>query len=301
MAPIPTRLARPYSLPFYRFLFEGPLLNPGESSLNLNFEAANSFTVLPSLKHPILEEIIESDEVTLRYRSRLKSGWEWGIQLPIGQLGSGFMDPVITWYHRVVLHLTDDRNQVPFGEHIVKGPNEPTSEGGTGIGDLAATLSYPIGPRTRGSLALKLPTGNPNGMLGSGGVDFGFEIEHFIPINRRWGFSAQLAEIRQGPSTFLRDSRPWAYQASGALTWKPNRKESWTVQLQRESSALNTQGPISDQIQTTTSVAYQRNLGKGRLLTLYFSEDFDVLNPNLPVGVGIGPDFTIGANLTIRF
>ncbi len=297
-APISTRDARPFNLPFFRFPFSGPLLKSGQSQAEFDFEAANSMTILPDSANPVFQEDIEADILECRYQKMMPSGWQWGVDVPFVDMGPGFMDPMITWYHRAFLSLLNDRNTFRFGRHIVQSPNEPTSNGGLGVGDVSATLAHWLGSRTFASVGVKLPTGNPNGLLGSGNFDLGLQLEQFEPLGKNWGLSLQAAGIYQGASTFLRHSLVWGYQLSAALTLRQNSRDCWTVQLQRESSALKTGIPVSDQIQAITSVGYRRKINPRDFLTFYFSEDLDLLNPNLPNGVGIGPDFTIGVNLT---
>lgn len=273
---------------------------PGKSRLRADFIAANVMSAYPR-HYPTMLQDIEADVLRVTWSHQERQGWEWEVSVPVITEGPGFMDPLIEWYHRSILNFKSVRDLVPYGGHRVILPGQPTYTGGTGLGDTDLFARFPIDRQTIAAFGLKLPTGNPNALLGSGNLDAGVSLERFIPIGPSWGLTLQAAEIAQGIARQLNGTRPLTWQLGAALTWKAGKKDDWTLQWQRESSALNTGQPGEDQIHALTAVAWQHKLNSRQRLSLYFIEDFDFLNTNGVSGVGIGPDFTTGISFTTEW
>lgn len=296
--PISTTNNRPYSLLFLRFDPTGKLLPLGSRKFSIQFTAANSLTIIDNRTTTILKEIIESDILRFNYTFRGSNGIQYQISVPIEDMGPGFMDPIIDWYHRTILHLNSIRSQIPYGGHIVYSPAGGPNTGGFGLGDTILTASYSILPQTIASFALKLPTGNPNILTGSGRPDAGIALEHFVKVGKFFGLTLQSAFIAQSQAVHLKYTRPFGWQLCAALTWNPNSRDRWTAQWQRESSALNMGVPLSDQIHASFTLGYIRKITHATKLESFFTEDMDLLNPNLPIGAQVGPDFVVGLKLS---
>lgn len=296
-APIATRNGRPYSLLFLRFEPQSPLPPIGTRNFSVEFMAANSLTIINQANITILKEDIEADILRFDYSWRAKNGIQYSASLPVENLGGGFLDPIIEYYHREFLRLHNDRTTIPYGGHIVFSPSGGPDTGGFGIGDLTLQATIDPLPKAQIALGLKLPTGNRNNLIGSGRPDAGISFEQFVPIAREFTITIQSAAIIQSAATHLTGTRPLAWQLSGALTWSPHPRDAWIIQWQRESSALNSGVPLSDQIHGSLTVGYQRLLSTKSSFQAYFSEDLDLLNPNFPTGDQVGPDFTIGAKI----
>jgi hypothetical protein len=302
LEPIETRNQRAYSLLFLRLPPLGPLLSYKDSVFNLTFSGANDYFLSPkTLVNPVIKEKIEMDRLNLHYERGLGRGFQIGGELAVEDLGGGFMDSTIRWYHHAIVNLHDIRDAFPNGAHVLLSPAGGPFSGGVGLGDLSLYAHYGLpGTARLVGVGLKLPTGNTGAILGSGGVDFGIDGQWDFRLAPRWTALLQAGAVWQGRATVLRGARSQAWQQALVVQWQRNSRDAWLAQFQRESSGLDMGVPISDQVHATATLGYRRALGAGRSLTFFFSENVDLLNPNLPNGDGVGNIFTVGASLSWR-
>lgn len=294
-SPLPVRNFRPYSLLFLRFVPDPGTLRQGQRRLDLALIAANSANFVPTtLFNPKLEENIETDRLDIRCVQGLARGYEVSAEVPFEANGGGFLDPIITWYHHALLHYHDIRDVLPFGGHTVFSPSGGPFSGGLGIGDLSVMLSKDLGNRASARFGIKLPTGNPNGLLGSGNFDAGLAYQKQVRLNRFWALTLNGAVVAQGAAKRLRNTRPWITQEGFGFVYAPNERDSWIAQANYESSAVRDGIPLEDKVHPSASFGYRRKLSRRDRLTAYFTEDIDPLNPNFPTGALVGPDFVIG-------
>jgi hypothetical protein len=120
-------------------------------------------------------------------------GVEIGIEIPLLRHGGGFLDPAIDWYH--------DRFGFPEGGrpafdqglfhagYVGDGDGFLLTDGASGLGDIvvSAKAGFLKTPDAKawlsGSVAVKLPTGDPDRLLGSGSADVGARLH----VTRRLG------------------------------------------------------------------------------------------------------------------
>ncbi len=295
--PIETRNHRAISLAFLRFEPRPNFLPPGIREWSLSYTSANDFRQLGAVA-----EDYELQRIALRYRALWRDGMEWSVEVPFLSRGGGWQDPLIDWWHENVLHWSDPlRNSTPFGRSQVSIPGRSFNGSADGLGDITLMLAKPLTKCLTGSFAIKLPTGNARNLLGSGAPDAGVYLQGQFPIARRLNLHAQLGLVLQGKSTELDDARPWLHQEGFSLVWQRNSRDAWIAQWQGESSALRSGVPGSDATHRLLTFGYKRKLSSHQMLDLFFSEDRDVFNGKLPEGANIGPDFTMGVRLSIRF
>jgi hypothetical protein len=294
-SPAPVRNYRPYSALFLRFLPGRQPLPSGSSEWSFNTLAANSLNFVPiRVVGALAEEDIELDRLDVGYSRGIGKGWEVAAHVPIEDLGPGVFDPIIDWYHRTFLRLHSIRALVPYGGHLVYSPAGGPFTGGGGIGDVSLYASKTLGGVSFLSGGLKLPTGNPDDLLGSGNVDAGIAGQTAWRLGRKLGITVNAAVVAQGTATRLRHTRGLVVQGGLALAYAPNKRDSWIVQASYEQAPLVEGIEALDKWEPSTTFAYRRSLSERESLTLYFIEDMNAFSPNFPVGATIGPDPVFG-------
>lgn len=277
-------------------------LPSGAGELTLGGVAANSLSFVPDeLVGEFAKEDIELDRVDIRYARGIGKGWELAVQLPIEDMGPGFLDPIISWYHRTFLRLHDIRVFVPYGGHIVFSPAGGPFSGGFGLGDTSLFAAKSLGGESFLSGGLKLPTGNPGELIGSGNVDAGVGGQTGWRLSHKLGLNVNGAVVAQGSATQLRHTRGLVLQGGVALVYAPNKRDSWIVQANYEASPLVEGTEALDKVEPSTTFGYRRALSNRQSLTAFFMEDINPFNSNFPNGADIGPDFVIGLSWTYKF
>lgn len=297
--PIATRNFRPYSLLFLRFEPSGSVLGSGQRQFETDFTAANSFTFVPNRLFAVqAEEDIEVDRLSLRYSQGLGKGFEFSGETSLEAVGPGFLDPIISWYHHTFLRLHTLRDSVPFGGHTVFSPSGGPFSGGFGFGDTSLFIAKDLGHGGLVRAGVKLPTGNPIELLGSGGVDAGIYAQKQLRLGRKWCLTLDGGVIAQGVALRLQNVRPWVTQEGFTFAYAPDSRDTWLFQAGYESSPVVEGIESLDKVHASSTFGYRRRLDDRDSLTFYFTEDIDPLNPNFPVGSDVGPDFVIGITWT---
>jgi hypothetical protein len=298
--PLDTRDHRAIDLPFLRINLRGDVLAEGDQSLGFGLTSANDLREIQGVKG-LLYEDYEVERFVAQYRRGFKNGLDLTVELPIVDRGGGILDPLIEFWHQHVLGINVPlRTDTPYGQCRIDLPNGQTFGSAFGVGDVSAQLTKALGPKAQFSLALKLPTGDPNSMIGSGAADVGFALQDRFHIARRLDLYAEGAEVFQGKATVLANSRTWAYQDNLSLVYHATPKDDWILQWNSEESAIVTAAPQSDETQRVLTFGYRRKW-RTRSLEMFFSEDGDWLNYRVPELDNVGPDFTVGIRLVSKF
>lgn len=292
--PIETRNGQSASLAFLRLDPRGGLLAPGERSLSVSFLSANNLRFEGGFR-----EDQETERLGIRYGWGLSRG-EWMVEVPFLTRGGGFQDSLIEGYHSLI-GISNFRGTIAYGRIEERIPGSGSFGSATGLGDVVGTYSRPIGPQALWSVALKLPTGNAGGLLGSGAVDVGASIYSRWKLGPRWNLYGQLGVVFQGDSPRLAHNRSLIDQESLALEYRVNSRDRYVLQWQSEPSALVTGEAFPDGPHRQLTLGYTRRLGSHDSLQAYFNEDGDFLNFSVPELVNIAPDFTIGLRWTRKW
>ncbi|HLK15955.1 MAG TPA: DUF3187 family protein [Fimbriimonadaceae bacterium] len=294
-SPVPVRNYRPYSTLFLRFVPGRPPLGLGETEWSLGALAANQVNYVPNRTfRPVAVEDIELDRLDVRYARGIGKGWELAFEAPIEDLGPGFMDPIISWYHHTFLRLHTIRDKVAFGGHQVFSPAGGPFAGGFGVGDTSLFASKSLGGASFVTAGLKLPTGDPDALLGSGGGDAGIAGQTGWRLGRHFGLTVNGGAVVQGTAARLKHTRAIVLQGGWTLAYAQNSRDVWLVQANYEQSPLIEGIESLDKVEPSTTFAYRRALSERQSLTAYFTEDINPLNSNFPSGANTGPDFVIG-------
>lgn len=243
----------------------------------------------------------ETERLSIKFREGLGRGLEWSVEVPYLSRGGGFQDPIIDWWHANVLHWSDGlRDHTPFGRSRVTLPGASFGSA-SGLGDISGFIAKDLGRGLSLTAGIKLPTGDADKLLGSGGADIGLYAQKRWSLGRRFSVYAQLGGVAQGKAKELDGTRGFVHQEGFGIVWQPNSRDAWIAQWQGEASALQTGIPESDATHRLITFGYKRKLSSRQVLDLYFSEDKDLFNNSFPEGASVGPDFTMGARINIRF
>jgi hypothetical protein len=249
-----------------------------------------------------LDEDAEIDRLAFTRRWSLDEKRDAWIEVPVLSRGSGFLDEIIDWWHRNVLRWTDPaRDFTPHRRSVIALDGEYSFGSASGLGDVTLGATQSLGPRAAVSAAVKVPTGNPARLLGSGAFDVGVSIDYRAPIARRWTVHAQVGLVAQGTATRLPGTRGLVDQEALALIYAPNSRDSWIAQWQSERSPIVTGVAGADATHRLITFGYRRRLSERETLELFFSEDRDLFNGSFPEGANVGPDFTGGIRYRVRF
>lgn len=295
--PIQTRNQRALSLPFLRLNPRWGVLKDGEREKTFAWRSANDSRYLSGGQ---VEEDQETNQLIFGYRQGISRSTEWAVKIPYLDRSGGFLDPIITWWHKNILRWQDPyRASQPNGRTIVNFGGKQFGSA-SGFGDIDFSVSRVYSPKMIGTASIKLPTGSSRKLLGSGGVDLGIGLKSKFDLRSNLELHVLAGAIYQG-ATSLPGARRWIDQENLALVWKRNSRDAWIGQWMSEASAFRTGISGSDATQRQIVIGYQRKIRPGELLELHFCEDRDLFNGKWPEGANVAPDFAIGVSWSFRF
>ncbi len=307
--PFRTRNASPVSLIFGLPEASGGRIVPsGATEVFLGFDASNSYY---SDRAP--GELIWLDGETHRILLSLRHGvarkLEIGLEIPFLSHSGGFLDSAIDRFHDLIGQEENTRSTAPEDrlnyQYVRDGVSriwirEPTA----GIGDVTVSAATPLFGRHPGSpramslrAGLKLPTGDPDRLLGSGGTDLhlqlGFTEEG---LGRRWNVtlngSAGIALL--GRSDLFRDLQRTAVGfGSAGLGWAPVKRLALKLQFDARSPLSGSSG-----VATLRDWSFQVAAGGTVELGGRISIDLAITEN---VFVDASPDVVLHAALRTRF
>jgi len=273
--------------------------DPGNSSMQLQLDVVSHFTDAEND-----QEFIAIDGETYRLAFRFARGlgdhWEVGTEIPLVSHSGGFLDGVISEWHDFWGLPTLGRDRVEDGQlrfqYLRDGRNlVDVQSSGTGIGDvllftgktMERTGAYAVTFRGQ----LKLPTGDPDNLRGSGGVDAAISAAASREIGDKWSFTARIGAAYLGDGDVLPDlQRRWAGFGTAFAGWQAFKPVSFKAQLDVQSPLY--EGSSFDQLTDTAiqlSLGASVRLGKTSFLDVSFSED--EFNPD------VSSDFTFQIRL----
>lgn len=148
----------------------------GQSSWAITYNVSNTLNIESSSQGTML---VDGEMTVLEFNyERGGAGWAWGASLPWLAYGGGGLDGFIHRYHQALGLPQGDRLQQPEGRlaYVVpqdKGAGLNFTQSTSGVGDLKLLLSRQLLQGTQAAVSLhsqvKLPTGDPEKLTGSGG------------------------------------------------------------------------------------------------------------------------------------
>lgn len=205
-------------------------------------DLSNDF-VLASNANESLRIDGEAVVVRLGYRQTFADGWETGLSLPLVSQGGGFMDGIISDWHDWFGLPNAGRERRPEDEFVYQysrnGVTLMDVQGGAdGPGDALAWIGQQVGGVV-GKLAVQLPIGDEDELLGSGepGAALWLELpwqsgawSGHLSGGGSWARAGgQLASIR----------REFLPIASAAIDWRASPGLSFLAQLNAHGRAFD--------------------------------------------------------------
>ncbi len=315
--PIPIRNRRPYSLLFLQFTPEsGDILARRSERFRLQLDVANNLLRPSPSKGATVVEDNEVQRLEFAWKRGLGHGVEIGAATALLWRNGGFLDGLLSGYHSLI-GLQGNGPDNPAGRDayakyhsillLTDSAGNPLVRQGNafGLGETTLTARSRLLPANRRSalalrLNVKLPTGNPTLLLGSGSVDAGLSLDLRYSLGRDFNLYANAGGILMGRAVRVPGAASSMAQGLLGLEYHPNRRDSFVLQVDGNSLAVRTGNRFADRVGTTATFGYQRVLDSHRILTLSFSENGDIHNYTLPYFSNIGPDFTISASIEWR-
>ena len=177
----------------------------------------------------------ETAQYTLRFRYGISEKLEIGLDIPYVEHSGGWLDSIIRAYHKMVGFPNDrqeqfDKDQIDYQLDENGTVLYSMKEKHSGLGDVRFSAALPLFTKSiesRRYLALrsllKLPTGNADDLLGSGGTDLSMGLaysDYEILRGINTVFSTYIGGIYMGNTEVLRDKqRHFAGYGGASLDW----------------------------------------------------------------------------------
>ena len=206
--------------------------------LNAHLDVSSNFTNAGNGAESIVIDG-ETYRITLRGVFGLGNGWETGLELPVIKHSGGFLDSFIVQWHDFfgLPQLGRDQvanNQLRYQYQYGNQNRVDISAGDTGLGDvvLFAGKRLPVALRTALRMQIKLPTGRPAGLFGSGGTDLALMLQSDYALNNDWRVYGGLGGAYLGRGEVLPElQREWAGFGNMGIVWQPADRVAFQVQF----------------------------------------------------------------------
>ena len=310
--PIPIRSMRPYDLLFLQFPPDsGDALAAGKDRFRFQLDVANNMLIPRPNEGATVVEDNEYQRLSLEWRRGIGKQTEIGLNIPTLWRNGGFTDELIQAYHNLIGYASRQRD-IPQGrdsypqnrsilEVIDASGNTRIRQGNAfGLGETTVTVKHSLISQSRRSalalrFGLKLPTGNPTLLLGSGGVDAGLSLDARYGMGRDIILYANVGGAINGPARRAPGSQPSRSQGFLGLEYRPNNRDSFFFQFDSASLALKTGNKFADGVGTEATFGYKRILDRHAILIASFSENGGIDNYSAPYIANIGPNiFSLG-------
>ena len=186
---------RIFGLPRHR---SSEVLSAGEAESKIGYSVSSNYEFDISASRDLVAIDGETETWTLSYRRGLGNGWEAGVVMPLIKQSGGYLDRTIIKWHDWFGMPQGGRDQGPIDalnyRLNVGGINRLTlSETVSGIGDVVLFAGKSLSPAINVRSEIKLPSGNKEKLLGSGGTDIGFSVDYTRNISSYWVWSAMVS------------------------------------------------------------------------------------------------------------
>ncbi len=270
--------------------------DPNQRSLFINMDYSN---ILIADKDDPEFLLLDSEylRTEFRFNAGLGKGFAASVELPFYLIYGGFLDPLISSYHKTFGLPNGARSRTPENrfeyQYQVDGIDQLRRSGSTSaVGDLSLHLqkfllagdSHELAVRT----AVKLPTGSREKLTGSGKTDLGIGLA-WSRVGRRYGGYANLNYHFLGKPEGLQAKNYISFM--GAFDWKFKTTLAAVVQYDY------VQPFIESRLETLERGAHQIALG----LRWRRSERFQFEWRFAEDLTGAAPDFTVGFLVSVNW
>ncbi len=274
----------------------GMLLAPGKFRLNASFITASHAIVEQRGDESLILDG-ESARFTVDLRAGLAEGIEVGVEIPWVGHSSGNLDSLIDTWHDIFQLPEGSRDNRPqdvleFNYADENGQVVDFTNSANGLGDIRLYAGFDIDSTDTHQRALrvsaKLPTGDADKFLGSGGFDFGVGIAGDL---QRVGGNDDLTAFYRASLTYI--SQP---------DFLANRYEDYIGQLSG-GIAIDMSRRIQLNVQSTLrTAAYDSRIEKlGEMSwTLTFGGNIRV-SPLFVVSLGVSEDIKVNSAPDVSF
>lgn len=185
----------------------------------------------------------ESLLVRLHYVEQVAPGWQMGLMLPLVSQGGGFMDGLISDWHEFFGLPNAGRERRPEDEFVYRYTRNGVTlmdetDPRDGLGDLQVWSGHDLGAVT-GKLALKVPTGADDRLLGSGEFGASAWLEKPFDTGSWFGHIAGGANWSRAGGVLAPQRREFLPIASGSIGWRWSRALSFLGQVNAHGRAFD--------------------------------------------------------------
>lgn len=313
LGPIETTNQRPYQLLFLAFPPQSAGVLDAHRrrsalKLDLGFDFLNPS---PGFGADVKEET-ETERFEYSESLGLGHGWEASVSIPLMWRNGGFMGALVGPYHDLI-HFNDPTIDAWQGrghsalfhstiyDQRADGTVAVDAGPAIGLGDTSFFLKKSVWSTGRTAIAarvaVKAPTGNASQLIGSGGVDGGFDIDLTQQIAPKVAFHGGWNRVWMQRATRLDNNANTIASYTAALEIHPRAKESYLVQMEGSETVFHTGNSFADGGPRIAGVGYKWTPRPGTLWTLAFTEGGDYQTFHWPGVSNIGPDFVVSIDM----
>jgi hypothetical protein len=217
-------------------------------------------------------------------------------------LSAGSLDGLIADWHEVFGLPSGSRTRLPENQLLLRYQTGSKTllyvdEDASGIADIPISIGYQLRATETDAVAtwlsVKAPTGKAEDLTGSGAVDVAWSISAERRFAERWQLFGQANLAWLGDGDFLPEvQESYAWSAVAGLTWNAWRALDLTVQLEGNSSVLDTGfDGLDGQALVVTFGGTYRTAGAWQF-DLGVSEDLDAdASPDFVLNLGVRRSF----------
>ena len=326
--PIRVREQFPLNLPFLNFAPEAQFFLPkGRILLDISYSQVNTFAGTTDIQNrrtngvrkPFLEsdfdELIarkpgkdqyfldmETSRISFLFVYGLTDDLQVDVEIPYLSFGGGFQDGLIENFHDTFGLGQDGResfhqNDTTFALFLDGNKLFRSSFAYAGVGDVVVSAKLPIygggkfAPMLGVRLSLKLPTGDPDRLLGSGNVDYGFNFTSSFAFDGS-SLHTNFGAVFPGGWDLVPGLKPDPiYSVLVAWEFVPhgNPDISYLVQdlVQTPTFGSSTDTELSEVLHEI-SLGMKVDLTKNLRVTLALTENHKTLNNSPDIGFHVG-------------
>ena len=303
--PLPAENARPFNQIFLHLRPANPdVLDKKRGALSVQLDVANNLLVPNADAGGSVQEDFETQRLMVNYRRGLGRGLEVRLDGQLIARNGGFEDAPIDFYHRLFGIKANGQDQpqgrfnIPRNRSILAFQNANGSginrDSAFGLGDTTLSLARQLSGGAFASaaqIAVKLPTGSGNKVLGSGGFDGGVSFDARFQFARNWALFGNAGAYAYGGAD-VPDAKNNGVSGGLGFERRVGKGQSILAQVNADSRVVTTGNAFADRAPVIASVGYKRQWKTGALWA-FFSENGDYHNYKAPFFGNIAPDLTL--------